>query len=102
MFKFAIICSSSSSKTVGPMRAPAFLRNTARFDYQVCLFKNAIIIIGNKKVIYCKTTLTNIYTNIFIKIYVCMVIQFMFPIRIQPDICKDYKETGFCGYGGKN
>ena len=19
----------------------------------------------------------------------------------QPDICKDYKETGYCGYGGK-
>lgn len=19
----------------------------------------------------------------------------------QPDICKDYKETGFCGFGGK-
>ena len=69
MFKFAIICSSSSSKTVGPMRAPAFLRNTARFDYQVCLFKNAIIIIGNKKVIYCKTTLTNIYTNILLLPY---------------------------------
>jgi RING finger protein 113A len=36
--------------TFGPMRAPAFLRATSRFDYQ-------------------------------------------------PDICKDYKETGFCGYG---
>lgn len=20
----------------------------------------------------------------------------------QPDICKDYKETGFCGFGGKS
>lgn len=36
--------------TQGPLRAPAFVRTTARFDYQ-------------------------------------------------PDICKDYKETGFCGYG---
>lgn len=36
--------------TQGPIRAPAFVRSTARFDYQ-------------------------------------------------PDICKDYKETGFCGYG---
>jgi len=34
----------------GPLRAPAFVRITSRFDYQ-------------------------------------------------PDICKDYKETGFCGYG---
>lgn len=36
--------------TQGPIRAPTFVRSTARFDYQ-------------------------------------------------PDICKDYKETGFCGYG---
>ena len=36
--------------TKGPIRAPQFVRNTCRFDYQ-------------------------------------------------PDICKDYKETGFCGYG---
>lgn len=36
--------------TQGPVAAPAFMRSTARFDYQ-------------------------------------------------PDICKDYKETGFCGYG---
>ena len=36
----------------GPIRAPANLRATVRWDYQ-------------------------------------------------PDICKDYKETGFCGFGGK-
>jgi len=36
--------------TQGPIRAPSFVRSSARFDYQ-------------------------------------------------PDICKDYKETGFCGYG---
>ena len=36
----------------GPIRAPAHLRATVRWDYQ-------------------------------------------------PDICKDYKETGFCGFGGK-
>mmetsp|Transcript_1160 Transcript_1160/g.1208 ORF Transcript_1160/g.1208 Transcript_1160/m.1208 type:complete len:347 (+) Transcript_1160:373-1413(+) len=36
--------------THGPIRAPTFVRSSARFDYQ-------------------------------------------------PDICKDYKETGFCGYG---
>jgi len=35
----------------GPIRAPAHLRATVRWDYQ-------------------------------------------------PDICKDYKETGFCGFGG--
>jgi len=35
----------------GPVRAPAHLRATVRWDYQ-------------------------------------------------PDICKDYKETGFCGFGG--
>ncbi|KAI8988422.1 hypothetical protein BDF20DRAFT_855621 [Mycotypha africana] len=40
----------NSKMSVGPQRAPANLRVTARFDYQ-------------------------------------------------PDICKDYKETGFCGYG---
>ena len=34
----------------GPLRAPAFMRTTCRFDYE-------------------------------------------------PDICKDYKETGFCGFG---
>jgi len=37
----------------GPIRAPANLRATVRWDYQ-------------------------------------------------PDICKDYKETGFCGFGGEN
>lgn len=42
--------SNKFTGTQGPLRAPAFLRTTARFDYQ-------------------------------------------------PDICKDYKETGFCGYG---
>ena len=36
--------------TKGPIRAPSFVRNTCRFDYQ-------------------------------------------------PDVCKDYKDTGFCGYG---
>ncbi|KAI9483965.1 MAG: hypothetical protein EXX96DRAFT_160236 [Benjaminiella poitrasii] len=40
----------NSKLSVGPQRAPANLRVTARFDYQ-------------------------------------------------PDLCKDYKETGFCGYG---
>ncbi|KAI7904356.1 uncharacterized protein BX663DRAFT_504795 [Cokeromyces recurvatus] len=40
----------NSKMSIGPQRAPANLRVTARFDYQ-------------------------------------------------PDICKDYKETGFCGYG---
>ncbi|KAI9493399.1 hypothetical protein BDB00DRAFT_822919 [Zychaea mexicana] len=40
----------NSKMQVGPQRAPANVRVTARFDYQ-------------------------------------------------PDICKDYKETGFCGYG---
>ncbi|KAI8377668.1 uncharacterized protein BYT42DRAFT_497848 [Radiomyces spectabilis] len=40
----------NSKMQVGPQRAPANIRVTARFDYQ-------------------------------------------------PDICKDYKETGFCGYG---
>ena len=35
----------------GPIRAPAYLRSTVRWDYQ-------------------------------------------------PDICKDYKETGYCGFGG--
>jgi RING finger protein 113A len=44
------LTSIKASGTVGPMRAPSFLRATSRFDYQ-------------------------------------------------PDICKDYKETGFCGYG---
>jgi len=42
--------SNKYTGTQGPIRAPAFVRSTARFDYQ-------------------------------------------------PDICKDYKETGFCGYG---
>lgn len=41
---------TNASGTVAPLRAPAFLRASCRFDYQ-------------------------------------------------PDICKDYKETGFCGYG---
>ncbi|KAL0077939.1 hypothetical protein J3Q64DRAFT_1767006 [Phycomyces blakesleeanus] len=41
---------TNSKMSVGPQRAPANIRVTARFDYQ-------------------------------------------------PDICKDYKETGFCGYG---
>ena len=36
----------------GPIRAPAYLRSTVRWDYQ-------------------------------------------------PDICKDYKETGYCGFGGE-
>jgi RING finger protein 113A len=44
------ISASKAAGTLGPMRAPTFLRATSRFDYQ-------------------------------------------------PDICKDYKETGFCGYG---
>ncbi|KAI9318491.1 hypothetical protein BX666DRAFT_1928540 [Dichotomocladium elegans] len=41
---------TNSKMQVGPQRAPANIRVTARFDYQ-------------------------------------------------PDVCKDYKETGFCGYG---
>ncbi|CDH51805.1 zinc finger protein 183 [Lichtheimia corymbifera JMRC:FSU:9682] len=41
---------ANSKMQVGPQRAPANIRVTARFDYQ-------------------------------------------------PDVCKDYKETGFCGYG---
>ncbi|RDD44012.1 RING finger protein 113A [Trichoplax sp. H2] len=41
---------SSNSVRIGPIRAPAYLRATTRWDYQ-------------------------------------------------PDICKDYKETGYCGYG---
>lgn len=44
------LASNKATGTLGPMRAPTFLRATSRFDYQ-------------------------------------------------PDICKDYKETGFCGYG---
>lgn len=44
------ISASKAAGTIGPVRAPTFLRATSRFDYQ-------------------------------------------------PDICKDYKETGFCGYG---
>jgi RING finger protein 113A len=44
------IAASKASGTIGPVRAPTFLRATSRFDYQ-------------------------------------------------PDICKDYKETGFCGCG---
>ena len=46
----AQVGSNKHTGTQGPIRAPAFVRSTARFDYQ-------------------------------------------------PDICKDYKETGFCGYG---
>ena len=46
----AQVGSNKFTGTQGPLRAPAFVRTTARFDYQ-------------------------------------------------PDICKDYKETGFCGYG---
>lgn len=42
--------SMKSKGTQGPLRAPAFIRTTAVFDYQ-------------------------------------------------PDVCKDYKETGFCGFG---
>ena len=41
---------ANKSGTLGPVRAPAFLRATVRFDYK-------------------------------------------------PDICKDYKETGYCGFG---
>lgn len=44
------VTASKVTGTHGPLRAPTFLRATARFDYQ-------------------------------------------------PDICKDYKETGFCGFG---
>jgi len=44
------VSGAKSGSTMAPLRAPAFLRATCRFDYQ-------------------------------------------------PDICKDYKETGFCGYG---
>lgn len=44
------VTASKHTGTHGPLRAPTFLRATARFDYQ-------------------------------------------------PDICKDYKETGFCGFG---
>ena len=28
-----------------------------------------------------------------------IVIEFLSLLNDQPDICKDYKETGFCGYG---
>jgi RING finger protein 113A len=42
----------SGANSVGPMRAPANIRASVRWDYQ-------------------------------------------------PDICKDYKETGFCGFGGE-
>jgi RING finger protein 113A len=42
----------SGFNSVGPMRAPAHIRTTVRWDYQ-------------------------------------------------PDICKDFKETGFCGFGGE-
>jgi len=44
-----LFCASDDRQ--GPIRAPAHLRATVRWDYQ-------------------------------------------------PDICKDYKETGFCGFGG--
>ena len=43
---------ASANVRKGPMRAPANVRATVRWDYQ-------------------------------------------------PDICKDYKETGFCGFGGE-
>lgn len=46
----AQVGSNKHTGTQGPIRAPSFVRSSARFDYQ-------------------------------------------------PDICKDYKETGFCGYG---
>ena len=65
LFKYQLICrpqtliGESGNKLLscavfrkGPIRAPAHLRATVRWDYQ-------------------------------------------------PDICKDYKETGFCGFGGK-
>lgn len=42
---------ASANVRKGPMRAPANIRSTVRWDYQ-------------------------------------------------PDLCKDYKETGFCGFGG--
>ena len=42
----------STCRRYGPIRAPAYLRSTVRWDYQ-------------------------------------------------PDICKDYKETGYCGFGGE-
>jgi RING finger protein 113A len=48
--KSIVVSNTKAVGTYGPMRAPAFLRSTCRFDYQ-------------------------------------------------PDICKDYKETGFCGFG---
>jgi hypothetical protein len=48
-----VLVLSNFFRTQGPIRAPSFVRSTARFDYQ-------------------------------------------------PDICKDYKETGFCGYGGES
>ena len=44
------IAGNKFTGTLGPIRAPQFVKNTARFDYQ-------------------------------------------------PDLCKDYKDTGFCGYG---
>ena len=47
------VCSLYMQVRKGPIRAPANLRATVRWDYQ-------------------------------------------------PDICKDYKETGFCGFGGEN
>ena len=49
IFFFASSCFACRK---GPMRAPANIRVTTRWDYQ-------------------------------------------------PDLCKDYKETGFCGFGGK-
>jgi hypothetical protein len=50
MTKIYVLTMLHIIRTQGPIRAPAFLRSSCRFDYQ-------------------------------------------------PHICKDYKETGFCGYG---
>ena len=46
-----VVTDSMPHRKYGPIRAPAYLRSTVRWDYQ-------------------------------------------------PDICKDYKETGYCGFGG--
>lgn len=55
MWSLVVLCMACSlqHRKYGPIRAPAYLRSTVRWDYQ-------------------------------------------------PDICKDYKETGYCGFGGES
>ncbi|CAC5373946.1 RNF113A [Mytilus coruscus] len=78
---------SSGHVRKGPIRAPAHLRATVRWDYQPDICKDF------KETGYCSRG--GMKGPIRAPAHLRATVRWDY----QPDICKDYKETGFCGFG---